>query len=237
MTMRLSLLSTLPWKVAAQPAAWAMLLTIGMGSALAAEKFEKTAIFLEQNIQDKDAEVKLDIIAGTSGLSELRVVAPDGRTVVDFKSPGSTHGLRHFTLETPEPRNDGKLQSDFPAGIYKVSGTTTKGEALQGEATLSHQFPSAAKLSFPAEDAKNISTKGLRIKWGAVRDVEAIAVLVEHEKTGQEVRAVLPGSATGFSVPDGVLMEGETYKLAIGTVAKSGNKTVTEIEFGTGKRK
>lgn len=213
-----------------------MLLAIGAGSA-AAEKFERTAIYLEQNVQDKDAEVKFDVIAGTSGLSALRVVSPDGRTVVDFRSPSSTHGLRHFTLETPEPRNDGKLQADFPEGIYQVSGTTTKGEALRGEATLSHQFPPVANLTFPKEDAKGVPAKGLRVKWAAVRDVDAIAVLVEHEKTGQEVRAVLPGSATGFSVPDGVLSDGETYKLAVGTIAKNGNKSVTELEFSTAKRK
>lgn len=220
-----------------QPAAWVMFMTLATSSAIAAEKFEKAAIYLEQNVQDKDAEVKFDVIAGTSGLTALQVVAPDGRVVVDFKSPGSAHGLRHFTLETPEPRNDGKLQADFPEGVYKVSGMTTKGEALQTSATLSHQFPPVVKLSFPTEDAKGVPTTGLRIKWAPVKDVEAVAILVEHEKTGHEVRAVLPGSATMFAVPDGALMAGETYKLAVSTIAKTGNRSVSEIQFDTAKRK
>lgn len=222
--------------VAVLPVVWVVLLAVGTTSA-AAEKFEKLAVYLEQNVQDKDAEVKFDIVAGTSGLSELRVVSPDGRVVVDFKSPRSAHGLRHFTLESPEPRNDGKLQADFPEGSYKISGTTTKGEALSGEAVLSHQFPPVAKLSYPAVDATGVLTKGLRVQWAPVKGVDAIAVLLEHETTGREVRAVLPGSATTFAVPDGILMEGETYKLAVGTVAKSGNKSVSEIGFSTAKRK
>ena len=53
-------------------------------SAQAEEKFEKVGVYLEQNLRDKDAEVKFEAIAGNTGLATLNVTAPDGRTVIDF---------------------------------------------------------------------------------------------------------------------------------------------------------
>lgn len=215
----------------------AMLLTCSGNVALGADKFEKIAVYLEQNIQDADAEVKFEVIGPSMGLAVLRVAAPDGRIVVDFKAPDSKMGIRHLTLETPEPRNDGRLQADFPEGTYKFTGTTTGGATLHGEARLTHGLPKAASVVRPRPDEKNIPVGGLRITWKAVNDVEAIAVVIEQGDTGQEVRAVLPGKATAFAVPNGFLAGATTYKLAIGTVAKGGNKTVTETSFTTAAKK
>jgi len=183
-------------------AAVAFLLSTGVVQA--AETFEKVAIFLEQTIQDGDAEVKFEVIGRSAGLSAVRVTAPDGRLVVDFQAPASKFGLRHLTLETPEPI-----------------------------ATLSHGFPAAAAITRPRADEGNVPVGGLRVTWAAVKDAASITVAIEDEKSGREVRATLPGSATGFTVPPDVLTGGTNYKLAVGTIAKSGNKTVSEIGFTT----
>ena len=208
------------------------------GPVQAADKFEKTSVVMEQTVEDADAEVKFEAIGGGSaGLLALTVTAPDGRVVVDFKASASKLGIRHLTLESPEPKNDGKLQADFPEGVYKFLGSTTAGETLRGEATLSHKLPSVVSIVRPRADAANIPITALRVTWAAVKDAEAIAVVIEDEKTGREVRATLPGKATGFAVPEGFLAEGVAYKLAVGSIAMNGNKSVSEIGFTTTARK
>jgi len=42
------------------------------------ERFEKVAVYLEQNIQDRDLEVKLEAVGSFVGLKTLKIVAPDG---------------------------------------------------------------------------------------------------------------------------------------------------------------
>jgi hypothetical protein len=208
-------------------------LLTSIGSAAAAGQFERTAIYLEQNIQDEDAEVKIDVIAGSAGLSALRVVAPDGRTVLDVRTPDSKLGMRHYTLESPEPRNDGKLQVDFPEGTYRFAGTATDGGTLDGEAVLSHRLPAAVNVMRPRNGEKNVPLTGMQVKWDPSKDASALIVAVEHEESGREVTATLPGSATGFTVPNGFLTAHTTYKLAIGTVSRSGNRSFTETSFTT----
>lgn len=210
---------------------------LAAGGAVGEEKFEKTAVYLEQNIQDKDAEVKFEVIGPNAGLAALQVVAPDGRVVVDFKAPGSKLGIRRLTLESPEPKNDGRLQSDFPAGMYKFTGVTTSGSTLRGEAGLTHLFPKPISIARPRADEVNVPIAGLRIGWSAAKEIEAIAVTIEHEASGREIRVTLSGAATAFAVPDGFLTTGTTYKLAIGAIASGGNRTVTETSFTTAVKK
>ena len=140
-------------------------------------------------------------------------------------------------LRSPEPKNDGSLKADFPAGVYKFTGTATTGATLQGEATLSHKFPDTAHVVRPRPEEKNVPITGMQVRWNAVKDAAAFIVVIEHEKTGREVRANLPGSATSFTVSDGFLAPGLEYKLAIGTVAKDGNRSFTETAFTTAARK
>jgi len=213
------------------------LLAIWHGPTWAAGGFESVSVYLEQTIEDEDSELTFEAITGTAGLATLKVVAPDGRTVVDYKAADSKLGIRHLTLESPEPKNDGSLKADFPTAVYKFTGTATTGAALQGEATLSHKFPDAAHLVRPRPEEKNVPITGMQVKWNAVKDATAIILVIEHEKTGREVKANLPGSATSFTVSDGVLSPGLEYKLAIGTVAKDGNRSFTEMAFTTAARK
>ena len=206
------------------------------GIAHADEKFESVKVFLERNVMDKDAEIKFDAIGSTSGLASLKVVAPDGRTVIDFKAPDSKLGIRHLTLESPEPKNDGSVQADFPAGAYTFSGSSPSGARLEGKAMLSHAFPDPTAFVRPRPDAKNVPIKGMQLSWQSVKGLGAFVVVIAHESSGREIKANLPGSATAFTVPDGFLQPGTEYKLEIGTVAKDGNSSFIETTFTTAKK-
>lgn len=206
------------------------------GIANADEQFERVKVFLERNMLDKDAEVKFEATGGKAGLASLKVVAPDGRTVVDFKAPDSKLGIRSLALESPEPTNDGRVQADFPAGAYIFSGSDTNGARLEGKALLSHAFPNPATFVRPQPDATNVRYKGLQVNWQTVKGVDAQVFVIEQEASGRTIRVTLPASATSFSVPDGFLRPHTEYKMAIGTVAKDGNSSFIETSFTTARK-
>ena len=217
----------------------AVALTLGAalaGTAHANEKFERVKVFLERNVSDGDAEVKFDAIGGKGGLTSLKVVAPDGRTVIDFRTPDSKLGMRHLSLESPEPQNDGRVQADFPAGVYSFSGIGATGERLEGKATLSHIFPEPASLVRPKPDAKGVPVKGLQVSWKSTKGLDSCVVVIEHEASGRSIKVTLPGNASSFPVPDGFLLPDTEYKVAVGTVAKDGNSSFVEAAFTTAKK-
>jgi hypothetical protein len=211
----------------------ALLLLLFPAAVLAEEKFERAAVYLARNTTDEDAEIKFEVTGADDGLAILRVTAPDGRTVLDFRAPDSRLGMRHFTLESPEPKNDGRLQADFPAGPYRFVGTTTGGTELRGSATLSHAFPPTTSFVNPRTGQRDVPTVGMQIRWSPIADLTAYIVVIEQEETGREIRASLPGAATTFTVPDGFLAPGTEYKLAIGTVSREGNRSFIETSFET----
>jgi hypothetical protein len=215
----------------------ALLLLVANGSAQAEEKFEKVAVYFEQNLKDKDAEVKFEAIAGATGLAKLKVTAPDGRTVIDFKTPDSKLGIRHLILESPEPKNRAIVQADFPAGAYRFTGFTGSGRKLEAEAVLSHSLPEPPSLIYPRPDQKYVAVGPLDIRWRPVKNSAASIVILEQEHGGREIRTNLSGAATEFAVPNGFLEFGTEYTLAIGTVSKEGNKSFTETTFATGDKK
>lgn len=216
--------------------ACAVLLLAAGGLAQADEKFEKAAIYLEQNLRDKDAEIKFEAAGGSAGLASLTVTAPDGRKIIDFKAPDSKLGIRLLNLESPEPKNLAAVQADFPAGIYIFAGSTVAGVKLHSEAVLSHTLPDATSFLQPRPDQKNVPVRGLSIKWSAVKNLAAVMLIIEQEETGRELRANLPGSAIEFAVPNGFLLPGAEYTLAVGTVSSNGNKSFAEIVFTTAEK-
>ena len=212
----------------------ALLLLLIPAAAPAEERFGRAAVYLERNATDEDAEVRFEVTGTADGLATLRVTAPDGRTVLDFRAPDSRLGIRHLDLESPEPRDDGRLRADFPAGTYRFAGTTVGGTELRGEATLSHAFPPTTSFVAPRPGQRDLPVGGLRIRWRPVADAAAYVVVIEQEGTGREIRARLPGTETAFAVPGGFLAPGAEYKLAIGTVSREGNRSFVETSFGTG---
>jgi hypothetical protein len=149
-------------------------------------------------------------------------------------------GIRQLSLETPEPKSKEAIQADFPEGAYRFTGTGTDGVTLHGEAKLSHRFPNPTSFVHPRPDEKNVPVTGLhtlQVRWSPVQNVAACLVIIEQERTGREIRANLPGTATSFAVPDGFLASDTEYKLSIGTVSKEGNRSFVETTFTTAGKK
>lgn len=196
--------------------------------------FAAASIRFERNVTDADAEVVFEVTGGDEGLAKLTIVSPDGRTVVDFNAPvASTLGMRKFLFESPEPGAIEQLKAAYPEGVYTFAGTTVTGGRRRGSAELHHALPPAAAFLRPQPDAKGVPVRSTTIEWKPAEG--ALAYLVEIEATDEDVSlaAKLPGSATQFAVPEGFLVPGTEYKLAIGAFAKDGNATFVETSFTT----
>ncbi|WP_213287318.1 hypothetical protein [Bradyrhizobium sp. sGM-13] len=198
-------------------------------------RFQRLSVYLERNVQDHDAEIRFEITGAEDGLAALKVLAPSERTVIDLRTPDSKLGIRSLALESPEPADDGIVRADFPAGAYRFEGTTTKGASLRGEARLSHLFPKPAAFEYPRPDQKDVPATAMTLRWSVPEGIEACAVVIEQTGSSYEIRAVLPGSARSFTIPEGFLRSGKAYKFAIGTVAKDGNRSFIEAGFTTAR--
>jgi hypothetical protein len=207
------------------------------GSPAAADaQFERAVIYLERNVTDGDTEVRIVATADDGGFATLRVIAPDGRTVIDFKSPASKVGIRQIDLESPEPREIDEIKADFPEGTYRFEATLVDGATLGAEAMLRHALPDAPTLSVPREGQTELPVKGAKVRWEPVADAAAVQVVLKERKGLRELRATLPGNSTVFAIPDGFLVPGSKYEVAVGSIHQSGNRSYQEIEFTAQKR-
>jgi hypothetical protein len=222
------------WMVAAAAALSALAYPV-TGAAAEDGRFQKLSVYLERNVQDHDAEIRFEATGAEEGLAALKVLAPGERTVIDLRTPDSKLGIRSLTLESPEPSDDGIVRADFPAGAYRFEGTTTKGASLRGETRLSHAFPEPAVFEYPRPDQKDIPATALTLRWSVPKGSEACVIVIEQTGTPYEIRALLPGSAKSFAVPEGFLRAGKAYKFAIGTIAKDGNRSFIEAGFTTAR--
>jgi hypothetical protein len=205
------------------------------GAAAENGGFEKLSVYLERNVQDHDTEIRFEVTGAKDGLAALKVMAPGERTVIDLRTPDSKLGIRSLTVESPEPADDGIVRADFPAGAYRFSGKTTNGASLSGEARLSHAFPKPAAFEYPRPDQKDVPATALTLRWSMPEGIESCAIVIEQTGSPYEIRALLPGSAKSFTVPEGFLRAGTAYKFAIGTVAKDGNRSFIEADFSTAR--
>src|SRR3977135_3728403 len=189
----------------------------------------------EPIVQYHDAERRFEAVGAEDGLAALKVSAPGERTVIDLRTPDSKLGVRGLTLESPEPADDAVMRADFPAGAYRFEGTTTKGASLRGEARLSHVFPKPARFEYPRPDQKDLPATALTLRWSVPEGIEACAIVIEQTDSPYEIKALLPGSARSFTVPEEFLRCGTAYTVAIGTVAKDGNRSFIEAAFTTAR--
>lgn len=200
-------------------------------------QFEQVSVYLERNVQDRDAEIKFEVTGASDGLTALRVSAPGERTVVDVKTPDSKLGIRKLTIESPEPADVRIVKADFPAGAYRFEGSTSKGVRLRGEARLSHAFPEPAGLEYPRSGQKDVLATDLTLRWSVPKGIESCVIVIEQNGSPYEIRALVPASTKTFAVPKGFLRAGQAYTLAIGTVAKDGNRSFIETEFSTARER
>jgi hypothetical protein len=196
-------------------------------------RFQKLHVYLERNVQDRDAEIRFEATGAQDGLAALKVSAPGQRTVIDLKTPDSKLGVRSLTLESPEPADDAVVRADFPAGAYRFEGTSTKGATLRGKAQLSHAFPEPAAFEYPRAGQRDVPATDLTLRWSVPTGIESCVIVIEQDGSPYELRALLPALMNTFTVPKGFLRAGRAYTLEIGTVAKDGNRSFIETGFTT----
>jgi hypothetical protein len=205
------------------------------GASADDRRFEGLAVYLERNVQDRDAEVRFEVTGAQDGLAALKVLAPGERTVIDVRTPRSRLGIRKLTIESPEPADDRVVRVDFPAGTYRFEGRTTSGANLRGEASLSHTFPQPAAFEDPQPGQRDVPADALTLRWSAPEGIASNVVVVEQTGSPYEIRALLPGSARSFTIPAGFLRADQSYTFAIGTVARDGNRSFIEAHFTTAR--
>ena len=206
------------------------------GAARAEAEFKEALIYLERNVADDDIEVRIVAKTDDTGFAALRVIAPDGRIVIDVMSPASRLGVRRLDLESPEPRDKDLVIADFPEGAYRFNAVLVDGSTLRAEATLRHALPDAPVLSVPSDGQRDLPAKGAEVRWEPVAAAAAIQVVVKERKGLRELRTTLPGNATAFPIPDGFLVPGSKYELAVGAIHESGNRSYQETEFTANER-
>jgi hypothetical protein len=199
-----------------------------------ANPFSVASVHFEQNVTDGDVEVVFNAKGGADGLSALKVVSPDGRTVINFSVPNaSTMGMRQFRMETPEPKDVSALKAAYPEGTYAFSATTFSGTTYVGKNTLSHRLPATAKLRFPTPEAKDVPIENVEFSWDPVPGVDSYILEVEQDELNTSFTVNLPSSSTSLSLPNGFLKPGKEYQLGIATVTSDGNASFVETSFTT----
>lgn len=206
----------------------------GGNQSVSPKPFKVANVHFEQNATDGDVEVVFEVKGGDEGLANLKVISPDGRTVVDFTADdASTLGIRQFRFETPEPKDVDRLISAYPEGRYTFSGTTSSGVKLKDKASLRHTLPAATAFLQPRTAAKGIGIKDLEITWTPVKNLAAYIIYIEQNELNVNLSAKLPNSTTSFKVPDNFLVPNTEYQLGLGTVMEGGNISFIETTFTT----
>jgi hypothetical protein len=145
--------------------------------------------------------------------------------------------MRKLTIESPEPADDRIVKADFPAGAYRFEGNTSKGARLRGETLLSHTFPEPAAFEYPKSGQKDVPAGDLTLRWFVPKGIESCVIVIEQPGSPYEIRALVPASTKALTVPKGFLRAGQAYTLAIGTVAKDGNRSFIETNFTTARER
>ena len=198
--------------------------------------FEEASIYIEFNSTAQDAGIQVALDA--EAWKNLRIVSPDGRTILDLTGKGSLRklGLSEFFFESDEPALEDLPLEDFlalfPEGEYKFFGTTPDGEKLLSTATFSHDIPDGPVIVSPGLQDRDSTV----IRWNRVTtppgiEIASYEVVIEQEDSTFDVK--LPGTATRVTIPPEFLAPGTEYLFEVLAKAENGNQTITESSFST----
>lgn len=199
-----------------------------------AAAFSIAQIYLEQNATDGETETVIVAKGGDTGLRRFWLFAPDGKLVYEFKSPSSSRniGAREIIVESPEPSDLGVVLRAYPKGTYTFIGETFKGEWLYSKSVLSHDIPSPATITFPAQDS-TVSRYALTVTWGSVPGAVSYIVELKNEANGYKLTAQVGGNENMFQAPPAWIVPNGNYQVGIFAINAAGNKTATELTFFT----
>jgi hypothetical protein len=217
----------------------------GAGGAESAKpaRLAEATVIVEVNATDGDAG--LQVFLDGDPWRAMRVVAPNGRPILDLQTRGRlrSYGLTELFSESSEPSFDefplAKFKRLFPPGRYSFAGTTIRGRRVTGVARLSHAIPDGPKITSPSNGARIARGSQVVARWEPVRTPRGISIrgyraIVTREVPLRVLSADLPASARSMTVPAEFLDPGTEYKLEVQAIARSGNQTLTEIAFRVG---
>ncbi len=224
----------------------AMTLIAGLAAAPQAQaiRLSETAIFIE--INDTDGDAGIQIFLDGEGWDTMKVKSPHGQVVLSILGEGGVgqQGLTEGFFESAEPSFEEQSLEEFlalhPPGFYQFRGRTTDGAPLRGSARLTHALPDAPVILYPEEEQDDVEPDDTYVEWETVPDppgsrIMGYIVVVEKDEGRLETFTVnLPRRATRVSVPPEFMRPGTAYKAEVLAVERSGNKTISELEFETG---
>jgi hypothetical protein len=220
-------------------------LAIGLLAAPQAHaiRLSEAAVFIE--INDTDGDAGIQIFLDGEGWDAMQVRNPHGDVVLNILGEGGIgqQGLTEGFFESAEPSFEEQSLEEFlalhPAGFYQFRGTTTDGVPLRASARLTHALPNAPVILSPEEEAEDVDPDDTVVEWETVPDppgsrISGYIVVVEKDEGRLETFTVnLPRGANSVSVPPEFMRSGTAYKAEVLAVEKSGNKTISELEFET----
>jgi hypothetical protein len=204
-------------------------------------KLDEATMIIEVNSTDGDAGFQ--VFLDGEPWSDMTVTDPEGKAIADVDAKGKVNkfGLTELFSESHEPEFSdlplNKFKKRFPAGKYRFSGTTTEGRPLKGSARFSHDTPAGPDITSPVADA-TVPDSDLVLNWGPGSQPSGIElsgyrVIVEREDPLRVFNAEVPASVTSMRVPAEYLEPNTPYKFELQAIEKSGNQTISEIEFRT----
>jgi hypothetical protein len=209
------------------------------GPAAKPIRLAEATMIVEVNATDGDAG--LQVFLDGRRWRTMQVFSPSGRRILDVhtRSRLKGYGLTELFSESSEPPFErfplSRFKRLFPAGRYRFAGTTVGGRRLFGSAVLSHDIPDGPRITSPAAGA-SVSRDDAVAAWDPVAerggiDITGYRAIVEREHPLRVFQADLPASATSVTIPREYLEPGTGYKLEVQAIEKSGNQTITELEF------
>lgn len=202
-------------------------------------RYDLQNLFIETNATDGDAGLQLALDA--EDWTRLVIRDPRGRPLVDVKARSRLrgYGLTELFFEAAEPSFDEspfrQFKRRFPEGRYRFRGRTVDGRRLVGSDRLSHVVPRGPDVTFPTDGAQ-ADPNGFTVTWEPVTrpaGVDIVRYIVIVTQGTRDLSMDLPGNATSASVPGEFLRPGTRTDVEVLAREKSGNQTLTEVEFRT----
>lgn len=227
------------WMVAAVVIA-AIPLSVSAAQSTAPVEFKRALLRVEINSTDGDAGLQIDL--DHDPWRSLKLIAPDGRTLLDVRNRGvlRDYGLTELFSESSEPPFTtfplSEFKKLFPEGDYVFEGRQVDGTPMRSTFTLTHDFPAGPVITAPRPDA-TVPADRLVVRWRGVTKPSGInivryQVLVVDEQDPVRVFSVfLPRSARSIAIPAEFLVRDGLYKIEVLAIEASGNQTLTEQDL------
>lgn len=192
-------------------------------------EFDETEIYLEQNFTDGNTEVVLVAQTEEFGLKKLWIFSPRGDLIYQFKSPanGSNIGGREVLVESPEPDDLDQVLAAYPEGDYTFIGRDFAGQWNLGVASLVHDIPPPASITFPP-DGGSVPRFEFVVAWESAVVADSYLIELENQATDEELYVEIPATSNTFRAPEEWLVPGIEYQVSVSVINAHGNLTVVE---------